>query len=55
MVDVGSGSRWSFQGEAITGPLAGRRLVPVYLLLDYWFDWYAYHPATWVYLLGNRE
>lgn len=55
VVDVGSGSRWSFQGEAITGPLAGRRLVPVYLLLDYWFDWYAYHPATGVYLLGNRE
>lgn len=55
VVDVGSGSRWSFQGEAVSGPLAGRRLAPVYLLLDYWFDWYAYHPATGVYLLGNRE
>ena len=55
VVDVGSGSRWSFQGEAISGPLAGRRLLPVDLLLDYWFDWYAYHPATGVYLLGSRE
>ena len=55
VVDVGSGSRWSFQGEAISGPLAGRRLVPVYLLLDYWFDWYTYHPKTGVYLLGSRE
>ena len=55
VVDVGSGSRWSFQGEAISGPLTGRRLVPVYLLLDYWFDWYTYHPKTGVYFLGNRE
>jgi hypothetical protein len=55
VVDVGSGSRWSFRGEAISGPLAGRRLAPVYLLLDYWFDWATYHPATGVYLLGSRE
>ena len=55
VVDVGSGSRWSFQGEAISGALAGRRLTPVYLLLDYWFDWYTYHPATGVYLLGTRD
>ena len=55
VVDVGSGSRWSFQGEAISGPLSGRRLAPVFLLLDYWFDWYTYHPGTGVYLLGTRE
>jgi hypothetical protein len=54
-VDVGTGSRWSFQGEALSGPLAGKRLTPVYLLLDYWFDWKTYHPASGVYLLGNRQ
>ena len=55
VVDVGTGSRWSFQGEALSGTLAGKRLTPVYLLLDYWFDWKTYHPETAVYLLGSRE
>ena len=50
--DVGTGSRWSFAGKAISGPLSGRRLTPVYLLKDYWFDWKTYHPATSVYLRG---
>ena len=31
--------------------LAGRRLNPVYLLKDYWFDWKTYHPTTSVYRL----
>ena len=55
VVDVGTGSRWSFQGEAVSGALAGKRLTPVYLLLDYWFDWHTYHPASGIYLLGNRQ
>ena len=55
VVDVGTGSRWSFQGEALSGALAGKRLTPVYLLLDYWFDWKTYHPGTAVYRLGSRE
>ena len=55
VVDVGTGSRWSFRGEALSGVLAGRRLTPVYVLLDYWFDWKTYHPATAVYLLGSRQ
>ncbi|NOT07085.1 MAG: DUF3179 domain-containing protein, partial [Gemmatimonadales bacterium] len=46
------GSRWNFRGEAVSGPLLGRRLTPVYLLKDYWFDWKIYHPDTGVYLLG---
>jgi hypothetical protein len=54
-VDVGTGSRWDFRGEAISGPLTGRRLTPVYVLRDYWFDWFTYHPSTGVYLLGARE
>jgi hypothetical protein len=54
VVDVGTGSRWSFAGAALSGPLAGRRLKPVYLLKDYWFDWVIYHPKTAVYLLGSQ-
>ena len=54
-MDVGTGSRWSFQGEAIEGLLKGRKLAPVYLLKDYWFDWKTYHPTTELYLLGERR
>lgn len=53
--DVGSGSRWNFSGVAVSGPMAGRRLTPVYLLKDYWFDWKIYHPKTAVYLLGSTR
>jgi len=53
VVDVTTGSHWDFQGRASSGPLAGSRLTPVYVLKDYWFDWMTYHPASAVYLLGN--
>jgi hypothetical protein len=55
IADVGTGSRWSFAGVARSGPLAGRRLAPVYVLKDYWFDWKIYHPGTSVYLLGGAR
>jgi hypothetical protein len=49
LVDLGTGTEWSFAGEAQRGPLAGRRLTRVPFLLDYWFDWQTYHPDTAVY------
>jgi hypothetical protein len=52
--DVATGSTWNFQGAAIAGPLRGRKLTPIYVLKDYWFDWKTYHPATGLYLLGTR-
>lgn len=52
LVDAETGSAWNFQGEAVSGPLAGKKMAPVYVLLDYWFDWQAYHPATSVYRGG---
>lgn len=55
VVEVRTGSRWNFSGEAVSGPHTGRRLERVYLLKDYWFDWMTYHPKTGVYLLGNKE
>jgi hypothetical protein len=55
VLDVATGSRWSFRGEAREGPLKGRRLTPVYLLKDYWFDWMTYHPRTGLYLLGDSD
>jgi hypothetical protein len=53
VLDVSTGSRWNFQGQAVSGPLTGSKLTPVYVLKDYWFDWKTYHPETAVYLLGN--
>ncbi|HEX7023899.1 MAG TPA: DUF3179 domain-containing (seleno)protein, partial [Gemmatimonadales bacterium] len=55
VIDAGSAGRWSFRGEALSGPWQGRRLKPVFVLLDYWFDWKTYHPATGLYTLGAKE
>jgi uncharacterized protein DUF3179 len=52
VMDAATGSRWDFRGEAVSGPLRGRQLTPVYVLKDYWFDWMTYHPNTGVYSLG---
>jgi hypothetical protein len=38
----------------VAGPLAGKRLEKVVVLLDYWFDWRTYNPKTGVYKLGAR-
>lgn len=54
LVDDATASEWSFAGEALSGPLAGKRLEPVFVLLDYWFDWRTYNPKTAVYTLGER-
>jgi Protein of unknown function (DUF3179) len=53
LVDAETGSEWTFAGEAVSGPLAGRKLARVFVLLDYWFDWKAYHPETAVYRVGS--
>lgn len=52
LVDAETGSEWTFAGEAVSGPLAGKRLAKFYVLLDYWFDWKAYNPETAVYREG---
>lgn len=49
LVDLLTGSEWTFAGDAVRGPLAGRRLTRVTFLLDYWFDWQTYHPDTTVH------
>lgn len=53
LVDAGTGSEWSFAGEAVSGPLAGKKMKKVFVLLDYWFDWKAYNPRTAVYRAGS--
>ena len=46
LADVATGSEWSFAGEAVSGPLKGRRLERIPVLEEYWFDWKTYHPST---------
>ena len=45
-MDVETGSRWNMLGEAVAGPLMGKRLeqVPAYNAM--WFAWAAYWPET---------
>jgi hypothetical protein len=49
LVDSETGSEWDFSGKAVAGALAGRSLVKLPSLSDYWFDWKIYHPDTVVY------
>ena len=54
MLDAVSGSRWNFQGCAISGPAKGRCLERVAMLKDYWFDWRNYNPATTIWRQPSR-
>lgn len=48
------GNTWDWRGTAISGPLAGRKLEPLPVIKDYWFDWKTYHPESRVYNLGAQ-
>ena len=48
--DEGTGSLWQIDGEAVDGPLKGRRLVPVAdAHVSYWFGWVAFNPSTTIW------
>lgn len=47
--DEETGSRWTYFGEAVAGPLAGKRLEPVVHYVPFWFAWAAFAPDTPVY------
>ena len=42
--DRGTGSRWNIFGEAVSGPLAGERLMSVDHVDTFWFAWAAFQP-----------
>ena len=53
-VDLGTGSVWSPDGLAISGPLQGKRLTqvaPAYVA--FWFAWSAFQPSSEVWLDGS--
>lgn len=53
IVDAETGSVWDFSGKALSGEMAGKELVKVNVLKDFWFDWKIYNPETRVYSLGE--
>jgi hypothetical protein len=44
--DDDTGTRWSLTGDAVSGPLKGKRLDSVPHLDTFWFAWSTYQPET---------
>ena len=49
IVDTDTGSEWSYDGEAISGPMKGEQLERLGFNPGFWFEWVAFHPDTLVY------
>jgi hypothetical protein len=47
--DQETGSKWTLLGEAVEGPLSGRRLTRLLHHDYFWFAWAAFRPHTVVY------
>jgi hypothetical protein len=48
--DAETGTTWdALSGQAISGPLVGKKLEPESTPLVFWFAWAAFHPETAVY------
>lgn len=49
IVDTATDSEWNILGQAVSGPLAGKRLTPIVHANHFWFSWAAFKPDTIVY------
>jgi len=49
LFDTATGSKWSFDGEALSGPLVGERLERINPEFGFWFAWVAFNPKTHLY------
>ncbi len=49
MMDLQTGSVWNFDGMAVQGEFAGKRLERLPIDQGFWFEWVAFHPETEVY------
>lgn len=47
--DRETGSRWTVEGRAVAGPLAGRTLRRLDCTMSEWYGWSAYYPQTTIY------
>ena len=48
-IDEQTGSEWTLLGQAVAGPLAGKRLSPVVNVNHFWFSWAAFRPETRIF------
>jgi hypothetical protein len=48
-------STWNIAGEAIAGPLEGRRLEVAIALDGFWFTWAAFHPETEIFQAADPQ
>ena len=48
-IDATYHSHWSFEGEALDGPVAGQKLSPIHSRVEDWYIWAAYFPETSIY------
>ena len=55
MVDEETRSLWSIEGEAMTGPLRGRRLTPLDGYSVEWHVFSAYHPRADLLAMKDRS
>lgn len=49
LTDAENGSTWNILGEAIDGPMAGKRLTKIVHGDHFWFAWGAFKPDTLIY------
>lgn len=47
--DKETGSRWSIEGEAKAGPLAGKRLTRLDGTMSEWYGWVSFFPQTTIF------
>lgn len=46
LVDVETGTIWSYDGKALSGNLQGASMDEFFGIYAFWFAWYAFHPET---------
>ncbi|RLA37559.1 MAG: hypothetical protein DRR03_02260 [Gammaproteobacteria bacterium] len=51
IVDTATGSRWNLLGQALAGPLTGKRLTPLPGGVHFAFAWLAFNPDSEIYVL----
>ena len=49
IMDRQTGTRWTIEGRAVSGPLTGTQLRPARAINSFWFDWAAFHPGTTIF------
>ena len=54
IVDETTGSEWNLLGDAVAGPLKGKRLVPLDSGVHFAFAWLAFNPDTEIWVAPGR-